>query len=122
VDGEEEGRFVMGGLLMAAVVAAVVVAGGGDEGERWYPPPSGSPCWGEYTTCQLAVYDSLQRGWITSEEMIQMLGDCKRELGWCALVRWLREVMGMDEAGAVAFVAMVGPESVDGMIGLFVNK
>jgi hypothetical protein len=110
----------MGGFL--AVVAAVVVAGGGDGGERWYPPPSGSPCWGEYTTCQLAVYDSLQRGWITSEEMIQMLGDCKRELGWCALVRWLREVMGMDEAGAVAFVAMVGPESVDGMIGLVVNK
>lgn len=111
----------MGGLL--AVVAAVAVAGaGGDEGRGWYPPPSNSPCWGEFTTCQLAVYDSLQRGWITSEEMIQMLGDCKRELGWCALVRWLREVMGMDEAGAVAFVAMVGPESVDGMIGLVVNK
>jgi len=114
------------GVLHGVVVGVLELVGiggdGGGDGGAWYPPPSNSPCWRDYTTCQLAVYDAHQRGMVSDSEMVGMLEECKRELGWCALVRWLREVMGMDEAGAVAFVAMVGPESVDGMIGLVVNK
>ncbi len=101
----------MGGVVMGVVVA-VVVAGGGDQGGGWYPPPSDSPCWREYTTCQLAVYDAHQRGMVSDSEMIGMLEDCKRELGWCALVRWLRDVMGMSEREAGAFVGMVGADVV----------
>jgi hypothetical protein len=81
---------------------------------RWYPPPANSPCWKLLTICQLAAYDAHQRQLITDEELIRWLEGCKLELGWCSLLRWLKEVLGIEDPAA--FVAMVGFEECQQMV------
>ena len=81
---------------------------------RWYPPPGDSPCWKLLTTCQLAAYDAHQRGLINNAELIRWLEDCKIELGWCSLLRWLKDVLGVEDPAA--FVAMVGYEECRAMV------